>query len=167
MFALATAFDWMKRLRKALAAVPAVVWLVLAVGGWGLWGHHQANALKASIAATKASQAQAVAVAEHAANKSNQKVGDDLVNDTTTRAVRTRATADRLRKRAATKSATPVSGASCSSDAAPVEHLRDETREHLIELADDADATADALRACQAYVRDVVKAAIEPAQPEK
>ena len=152
------------KLLGLLGRVPAAVWLVLALGSWGLWGHHQANALRASIVAEKATQAQAVVVAERAATKSNQNVGDNFVNDTTTRAVRTRAAADRLRKRAAAKLATPTTGPACRSNAAPVEQLRDETREALIELADDADATADALRACQAYVREVVKPAIEPVQ---
>lgn len=36
----------------------------------------------------------------------------------------------------------------------------------LIELADDADATADALRVYQAYMYEVVKRAVEPAQSD-
>ena len=48
-------------------------------------------------------------------------------------------------------------GPACGSDVAPVLVLRDETRDNLIELADEADAKADALRACQAYIREVVK----------
>lgn len=157
MLSLATVWSWAGSLLGALRMVPAVVWLVLLIAAWGWRGHSQANTLRASIAAEKAAQAQAVQVAERAANKSNKTVGDNLVKDTTRRAVHTRAAAERLRKRAAAKPGVEVAGATCRSDAAPVELIRDETREHLIELADDADATADALRACQAYIRDVVK----------
>lgn len=141
-----------------LGRVPAAVWLVLVLGGWGLWGHHKANALQAAVVAEKADAVVAAQVAERAANKSNQKVGDSLVVDTKKRSIRTRAAAQRLRDKS-TSFNVETAGAACRSDAAPVELIRDETREHLIELADDADATADALRACQAYIRDVVKPA--------
>ena len=151
MFSLANVFG-------ALAKVPAAVWLALALIGWGLWGHHKANTLEAAVVAEKAAAVAAVQVAERAANQSNQKVGDSLVVDTKKRSIRTRAAAKRLRDHS-TSFNVETAGAACRSDAAPVELIRDETREHLIELADDADATADALRACQAYIRDVVQPA--------
>lgn len=141
-----------------LARVPAAVWLALVLVSWGLWGHHQANALRASVAAEKAAAVAAVQVAERAVNKSNQTVGDNLVVDTKKRSIRTRAAAKRLRDQSTSFNVETASPA-CRSDAAPVVVLRDETRDHLIELADDADATADALRACQAYIRDVVQPA--------
>lgn len=63
--------------------------------------------------------------------------------------------ADRLRQLA---EATPAPAASCpgrNDDTRPAAGvLRDETREDLVELARDADAIADRLRACQSTLKD-------------
>lgn len=62
---------------------------------------------------------------------------------------------DRLRKLA---EATPDPGASCpgrNDDPRPAAGvIRDATREDLVELARDADAVADRLRACQSTLKD-------------
>jgi len=156
-----------------LGRIPAIAWLVLALACWGAYGHHQhtrvekakqAAALAAAHAATVASEA--ARTTEHQLTAQVQEISDELYRTQHMRASTAIAASKRLQHVATNTSRSAPATAACRSyDVAPAAILSDKAREHLIELATEADEVADQLRACQAYVRNVVQPNRVTAQP--
>jgi hypothetical protein len=135
-----------------LRRVPAWVWLVVALVAWGGWNRHQALSLRKESAAQRAEIAAARANIEQAGKA--RKISDE-------HATKARAVGDRARTvgaglRAVSQAASnPAAAAECRNHEAPASVIPDRAREDLVDLARRADETAEALSACQAWVRSV------------
>lgn len=97
----------------------------------------------------------ATRVREAQGQRRMMEIADELTRSRLQSERLTAGAAYRLRQLA---EATPAPAASCpgrNDDTRPAAGvLRDETRENLVELARDADAVADRLRACQGTLKD-------------
>ncbi|MFZ5544415.1 MAG: hypothetical protein ACOZJZ_12715 [Pseudomonadota bacterium] len=161
-----------------LGRVPFWVWPAVLICLWGWWGNHQAAVLRRDVA-SQAGQLKAAnertRAAEHfrqaerqAATK-QREIADALSKAQTDRSRLAAAVDRRLQQladdqRAAGAAADPA--AACRGDGAPaVAALPDQARRDLVALADEADATADRLTACQRYVTEVVPLASTPPLP--
>jgi hypothetical protein len=135
-----------------LRRVPVWLWLVLGLLAWGGWNRHQALSLRKESTAQRAELAADRANLEQAAKA--RKVSDD--HATKARAVNDRARTIGAGLRAVSKAASnPASAAECRNHEAPASVIPDRAREDLVDLARRADETAEALSACQAWVRSV------------
>lgn len=141
--------------------------LMVALLGWALWGEWRVHALEQLRAKEQLQAARDAAAAsenaretERLADRANTRIADELLNAQRARDAAARTAAQRLRElaQARTESASAQAAlAACRSYAGPAVHvIPGPTRDALVELARDADAVSDQLRACQSYVRDVV-----------
>lgn len=145
----------------ALARVPLWVWVVGALLVWGWHGRQQLAAEQRAKQNAALQASEDARETERLAAKANQKVTDELLNATRARAAAARSSAERLRQLALARTESAALQAAlseCRSYAGPAVHvIPDAVREELGRLFDEADDTADRLRACQAYVREVVR----------
>lgn len=133
-----------------LGRVPAWVWLVGALAIWG--GVQRAQAVRLRAEATR--QEQALQQAQQTIKQADQA---RRITDAHTEAVRAtgqraRAVDRRLRN---VPTASPAAATACRDHEAPAAVLSDDARSDLVALAQAADETADALRACQAWAATV------------
>lgn len=137
-----------------LGRIPIWVWAIALLAGWGYVGHRQAQGLRVE----KLEQvSRAEANNRQAERESAQKVrviADELQAEQMDRSRRARSVDDRLRALAAAWAASAASSPACGHDGAPaVAVLPEQTRRDLVALADEADAVAARLRACQSYIQ--------------
>lgn len=153
---------WLK-LAKVLAPV------ALVAGVWG-WGYHAGSvkeqrkaALASAEAAKEAAEQREVAaeiarLKERVAAKRTTEIHDELLKTRVAADRRAADAAERLRNLSTaydTANANAALAACRSADAPAVAVLRDETRNDLVQLAQEADALAARYRACQRYVIEV------------
>lgn len=82
--------------------LPAWVWVVIALGGWGMWSRHQVNGAKAALVAEQAAAAQSAAEAERRERDKERMLRDEAQRiDTEGRAALARAGRDAAGARAA------------------------------------------------------------------
>lgn len=148
-----------------LRVVPGWFWLVLGIGLWGGDGWLRLSHLKKEVQAERNRQLeeQSRLIAEHRqaegeARTITESIDHDLQQARQARDLAVRSADQRLRDTAAAwaSSASSAAQPACRSDGAPATALlRGETRQDLVELAQDADAVASRLLALQRWVRDV------------
>ena len=149
---------WLTLRNAKLLALAALV-------AWGAWGEVRVSGYEARLAAealaaaTERERAAGIArETERLAARATQRISDELLIAKRARDAAARTAAQRLRELARARAAGDAAAASCQSyGGAPVDVIPGATREALVELARDADEVADQLRACQAYITDVVK----------
>lgn len=148
-----------------LFSLPAWVYLVLVVAAWGWHGQHRARAAdEARAREQRTAQQEALTASERAReterllNKTNTGIADELHQAQRARDAAARTAAQRLRDVAQASAAASAAAASCQRyEGAPADVVPGQAREALVDLARDADEVTSQLRACQAYIRDVVK----------
>lgn len=148
-----------------LGRSPPVAWLVIALAAWGFYGAHQAQRVRdekahASLVAAQAqtTAANAARAREQALNKTNMEIANALQVAQAGRTSASRLAAQRLHDLATASNTRLDAVATCRGYAGPaVAVIPDATRDALVQFATDADAVADQLRACQAWVRGVAE----------
>lgn len=151
---------------RFLARIPILAWLCLALAAYGLWGRAEVARLRQeALEASKQASVDALWASELARQQearwhsTNMEISNALNQAQAARNLAARNASDRLRDlaQARTERATVEEAlATCRSFEGPaVRVIPGAAREALIELAADADAVSDQLRACQSYVRDI------------
>ncbi|MCR5865684.1 hypothetical protein [Aquincola sp. J276] len=132
--------------------------LLAALVGWGCWGEWRVSSMQAEQQAETLQASENAREVERLNNNANTRIANDLITAQRQRDAASRTAADRLRQLAEARAAADSAAASCRAlDAPAVAVIHDSTREHLVDLAREADEVADRLRACQAYIADVAK----------
>jgi hypothetical protein len=151
-------------LLRLLGAIPFAAWVVAGLCAWGFVGYHRAAVHKIDAAKAVAAAAEATAQAEakarddeYAASSAVREIGDALTKTQVQRST-DRVIADRKLRAVAAAWAASAAGtpaaAACRDDGAPaVAVLPQQDTDDLVSVADDADAVAIRLIACQSYVR--------------
>ena len=166
-----------------LRAVPAWLWVVMALGLWGGWQRHQATsqakaraqAEQTAALATAAEAAQRrVREAENRINNKARKATDDAHRLAAVAAADADAARTELeRLRLALPSATAASGASAPAtpasgpDAATTDRVVAACAAELVAVATNADACGARLSGLQAWVRAVLPDATTDQPPDK
>ena len=146
--------------------VPLWVYPAAALVAWGGWNSYQAHDAKADLQRRNAELAQQYAEAQGAAREkerllasNNTRISDELAKTKVQRAAAAGSADQRLRELASTWAASAAgagAGPTCRNDGVPIAAvLRDEDRRAFVALAEEAEAVADRLRACQAWVTNL------------
>ena len=134
---------------------------LLALAGliaWGGWGQWRVAQYEAQAAADALARSETDRESERLAARNNQRISDELLTAQRQRHAASRASAQRLRDLAEARAAANATAAACQRyEGAPVDVIPGAVRERIGELFDEADEISDRLRACQAYVADVVR----------
>lgn len=139
-----------------LGRIPVTAWLVLALAGWGWWGHRSADAAVSRARTEAAERREAEAETQRLAARAAVGAGDEtrmLVEDARRRAG---AAERRMRALAAAWAASSASapGGACGDPGAPAAAvLHDQARSDLVQLAEDANVVAGRLVGCQRLLR--------------
>lgn len=143
-----------------LGRIPAWLWLVAALACWGGWNRHQTLQLREQTAR----QQQALQQAQQTLRQADQTREITNAHTEAIRAtgVRARTVDRRLRN---VPAASPAAATACRDHEAPAAVLSDDARNDLVALAQAADETADALRACQAWAATITPTAAPAANP--
>lgn len=132
----------------------------LALGAWGYTQSEQLSALERAVEIDEQNRRAVAEETQRIARKNLERLNDQIIALSAARLSEQRSSAARLRELAETARASSVAAAACSRlDVPAVAVIPDSTRERLERIADEADAVADSLRACQGYVREVVQPA--------
>lgn len=134
----------------------AVVLVALAL--WGAVGWHRVRQFEQRALAEQLQASENARETERLANRANTRINDELHTLTQQRNAAARQSAKRMRRLAEARAAADAAAASCQRYEGPaVDVIPPAVRDAVGELIDEADDVADRLRACQAYVRDVVR----------